>query len=142
VDQVRTLDLVLRVRSEAEVIEVTIRRSLSRKRKFEGGKIMIAAKWRFAANGRDSRSWRRLNPESRYREEVEGSREAKVMSRAFRRTASVPLRTISCGWVYNNNYFAGEAAQLPSIDSIRSSKFNQHVRGGVMDATLGSVVTW
>src|SRR4030095_1671098 len=142
VDQVRTLDLVLRVGAKAEVIEVQSDAALTQTESSRVGEIIDNRKVEdLPLNGRDFAQLARLNPGVAVSGGGGGQQGGEGNVSGF---SSNGQRATSNNFlvdgVDNNNYFAGEAAQLPSIDSIQEFEVQTNTFAAEYGRNSGSVV--
>lgn len=142
VDQVRTLDLVLRVGAKAEVVEVQSEASLTQTESSRVGQIIDNRKVEdLPLNGRDFAQLARLNPGVSVSGGGGGQQGGEGNVSGF---SSNGQRATSNNFlvdgVDNNNYFAGEAAQLPSIDSIQEFEVQTNTFAAEYGRNSGSVV--
>src|SRR6185369_16004835 len=121
VDQTRTLDLVLRVGAKTEVIDVEADAAVTQTETSKLGEIIDNRKVEdLPLNGRDFAQLARLSPGVAVSGGGGGQQggEGNVSGFSSNGQRSTSNNFLVDG-VDNNNYFAGEAAQLPSIDSIQ-----------------------
>jgi hypothetical protein len=142
VDQVRTLDFVLRVGAKAEVIEVQADAALTQTESSRVGEIIDNRKVEdLPLNGRDFAQLARLNPGVAVSGGGGGQQGGEGNVSGF---SSNGQRATSNNFlvdgVDNNNYFAGEAAQLPSIDSIQEFEVQTNTFAAEYGRNTGSVV--
>jgi hypothetical protein len=142
VDQVRTLDLVLRVSGQMEVIEVQADAALTQTESSRVGEIIDNRKVQdLPLNGRDFAQLARLNPGVAVSGGGGGQQGGEGNVSGF---SSNGQRATSNNFlvdgVDNNNYFAGEAAQLPSIDSIQEFEVQTNTFAAEYGRNTGSVV--
>lgn len=142
VDQVRTLDLNLRVSTRAEVIEVQADAALTQTESSRLGEIIDNRKVEdLPLNGRDFAQLARLSPGVAVSGGGGGQQggEGNVSGFSSNGQRSTSNNFLVDG-VDNNNYFAGEAAQLPSIDSIREFEVQTNTFAAEYGRNSGSVV--
>ncbi len=142
VDQIRTLDLVLRVGAKAEVIEVQADAALTQTESSKLGEIIDNRKVEdLPLNGRDFAQLARLNPGVAVSGGGGGQQggEGNVSGFSSNGQRSTSNNFLVDG-VDNNNYFAGEAAQLPSIDSIQEFEVQTNTFAAEYGRNTGSVV--
>jgi hypothetical protein len=142
VDQIRTLDLVLRVGAKAEVVEVQSDAALTQTETSSVGQIIDNRKVEdLPLNGRDFAQLARLNPGVAVSGGGGGQQggEGNVSGFSSNGQRSTSNNFLVDG-VDNNNYFAGEAAQLPSIDSIQEFEVQTNSFAAEYGRNSGSVV--
>jgi len=142
VDQIRTLDLVLRVGAKAEVVEVKADAALTQTESSRVGQIIDNRKVEdLPLNGRDFAQLARLNPGVAVSGGGGGQQggEGNVSGFSSNGQRSTSNNFLVDG-VDNNNYFAGEAAQLPSIDSIQEFEVQTNTFAAEYGRNSGSVV--
>jgi hypothetical protein len=142
VDQTRTLDLVLRVGAKAEVVDVEANADLTQTESSKVGEIIDNRKVEdLPLNGRDFAQLARLNPGVAVSGGGGGQQGGEGNVSGF---SSNGQRATSNNFlvdgVDNNNYFAGEAAQLPSIDSIQEFEVQTNTFAAEYGRNSGSVV--
>jgi hypothetical protein len=142
VDQVRTLDLALRVSAKAEVVEVQADAALTQTESSKLGEIIDNRKVvDLPLNGRDFAQLARLNPGVAVSGGGGGQQGGEGNVSGF---SSNGQRSTSNNFLVdgtdNNNYFAGEAAQLPSIDSIQEFEVQTNTFAAEYGRSSGSVV--
>src|SRR4051794_36331982 len=142
VDQVRTLDLALRGGAKAEVIEVQSDAALTQTETSHVGEIIDNRKVEdLPLNGRDFAQLARLNPGVAVSGGGGGQQGGEGNVSGF---SSNGQRATSNNFlvdgVDNNNAFAGEAAQLPSIDSIQEFEVQTNTFAAEYGRNTGSVV--
>jgi Carboxypeptidase regulatory-like domain/TonB-dependent Receptor Plug Domain/TonB dependent receptor len=142
VDQIRTLDLTLRVGGKAEVVNVEADASLTQTETSKVGEIIDNRKVEdLPLNGRDFAQLARLNPGVAVSGGGGGQQggEGNVSGFSSNGQRSTSNNFLVDG-VDNNNYFAGEAAQLPSIDSIQEFEVQTNTFAAEYGRNSGSVV--
>ena len=142
VDQVRTLDLVLRVGATSDVIEVQADVALAQTESSRVGQIIDNRKVEdLPLNGRDFAQLARLSPGVAVSGGGGGQQGGEGSASGF---SSNGQRATSNNFlvdgVDNNNYFAGEAAQLPSIDSIQEFEVQTNTFAAEYGRNTGSVI--
>jgi hypothetical protein len=142
VDQVRTLDLVLRVSGTAETVTVEAHADLTQTESSKVGEIIDNRKVEdLPLNGRDFAQLARLSPGVAVSGGGGGQQggEGNVSGFSSNGQRSTSNNFLVDG-VDNNNYFAGEAAQLPSIDSIQEFEVQTNTFAAEYGRNSGSVV--
>lgn len=142
VDQVRTLDLVLRIGARAETIEVQADAALTQTESSRVGQIIDNRKVEdLPLNGRDFAQLARLSPGVAVSGGGGGQQGGEGNVSGF---SSNGQRATSNNFLVdgidNNNYFAGEAAQLPSIDSIQEFEVQTNTFAAEYGRNTGSVI--
>ena len=142
VDQIRTLDLVLKVSGQAETITVEANANLTQTESSKLGEIIDNRKVEdLPLNGRDFAQLARLNPGVAVSGGGGGQQggEGNVSGFSSNGQRSTSNNFLVDG-VDNNNYFAGEAAQLPSVDSIQEFEVQTNTFAAEYGRNSGSVV--
>jgi hypothetical protein len=142
IDQVRTLDIVLRVSGTAETVTVEGNAVLTQTESSKLGEIIDNRKVEdLPLNGRDFAQLARLNPGVAVSGGGGGQQggEGNVSGFSSNGQRSTSNNFLVDG-VDNNNYFAGEAAQLPSIDSIQEFEVQTNTFSAQYGRNSGSVV--
>ena len=142
IDQVRTLDVVLRVSGTAETVTVEGNAVLTQVESSKLGEIIDNRKVEdLPLNGRDFAQLARLNPGVAVSGGGGGQQggEGNVSGFSSNGQRSTSNNFLVDG-VDNNNYFAGEAAQLPSIDSIQEFEVQTNTFSAEYGRNSGSVV--
>ncbi len=142
IDQIRTLDLVLRVSAKAETITVEANANLTQTESSKLGEIIDNRKVEdLPLNGRDFAQLARLNPGVAVSGGGGGQQggEGNVSGFSSNGQRSTSNNFLVDG-VDNNNYFAGEAAQLPSVDSIQEFEVQTNTFAAEYGRNSGSVV--
>jgi Carboxypeptidase regulatory-like domain/TonB-dependent Receptor Plug Domain/TonB dependent receptor-like, beta-barrel len=142
VDQIRTLDVMLRVGAKAEVVDVQADAALTQTETSKLGEIIDNRKVEdLPLNGRDFAQLARLNPGVAVSGGGGGQQggEGNVSGFSSNGQRSTSNNFLVDG-VDNNNYFAGEAAQLPSIDSIQEFEVQTNTFAAEYGRNTGSVV--
>jgi Carboxypeptidase regulatory-like domain/TonB-dependent Receptor Plug Domain/TonB dependent receptor len=142
VDQIRTIDLTLRVGAQAEVVTVEADANLTQTESSKLGEIIDNRKVEdLPLNGRDFAQLARLNPGVAVSGGGGGQQggEGNVSGFSSNGQRSTSNNFLVDG-VDNNNYFAGEAAQLPSIDSIQEFEVQTNTFAAEYGRNSGSVV--
>jgi len=142
VDQTRTVDLTLRVSAKAEVVDVEANADLTQTESSKVGEIIDNRKVEdLPLNGRDFAQLARLNPGVAVSGGGGGQQggEGNVSGFSSNGQRSTSNNFLVDG-VDNNNYFAGEAAQLPSIDSIQEFEVQTNTFAAEYGRNSGSVV--
>ena len=142
VDQIRTIDLTLRVGAKAEVVNVEADASLTQTESSKVGEIIDNRKVEdLPLNGRDFAQLARLSPGVAVSGGGGGQQggEGNVSGFSSNGQRSTSNNFLVDG-VDNNNYFAGEAAQLPSIDSIQEFEVQTNTFAAEYGRNSGSVV--
>jgi len=142
IDQIRTLDLVLKVSGQAETVTVEAHPDLTQTESSKLGEIIDNRKVEdLPLNGRDFAQLARLNPGVAVSGGGGGQQGGEGNVSGF---SSNGQRSTSNNFVVdgvdNNNYFAGEAAQLPSIDSIQEFEVQTNTFAAEYGRNSGSVV--
>jgi hypothetical protein len=142
VDQIRTLDLVLKVSGQAETITVEANADLTQTESSKVGEIIDNRKVEdLPLNGRDFAQLARLNPGVAVSGGGGGQQggEGNVSGFSSNGQRSTSNNFLVDG-VDNNNYFAGEAAQLPSVDSIQEFEVQTNTFAAEYGRNTGSVI--
>ncbi|HKS73973.1 MAG TPA: TonB-dependent receptor, partial [Terriglobales bacterium] len=142
VDQVRTLDLVLRVGTEKQVIEVQAEAALTQTETNKLGEIIDNRKVEdLPLNGRDFAQLARLNPGVSSSGGGGGQQggEGGVSGFSSNGQRSTSNNFLVDG-VDNNDYFGGTAAQIPSIDSIQEFEVQTNTFSAEYGRNTGSVI--
>jgi hypothetical protein len=142
IDQIRTLDLVLRVSAKAETITVEANADLTQTESSKLGEVIDNRKLEdLPLNGRDFAQLARLNTGVAVSGGGGGQQggEGNVSGFSSNGQRSTSNNFLVDG-VDNNNYFAGEAAQLPSIDSIQEFEVQTNTFAAEYGRNSGSVV--
>src|SRR5438093_7495254 len=142
IDQVRTLDIVLRVSGAAETVTVEGNAVLTQTESSKLGEIIDNRKVEdLPLNGRDFAQLARLNPGVAVSGGGGGQQggEGNVSGFSSNGQRSTSNNFLVDG-VDNNNYFVGEAAQLPSIDSIQEFEVQTNTFSAEYGRNSGSVV--
>ena len=142
IDQVRTLDIVLRVGGTAETVTVEGNAVLTQTESSKLGEIIDNRKVEdLPLNGRDFAQLARLNPGVAVSGGGGGQQggEGNVSGFSSNGQRSTSNNFLVDG-VDNNNYFVGEAAQLPSIDSIQEFEVQTNTFSAEYGRNSGSVV--
>jgi len=142
VDQTRTVDLTVRVSAKAEVVNVEANANLTQMESSKVGEIIDNRKVEdLPLNGRDFAQLARLNPGVAVSGGGGGQQggEGNVSGFSSNGQRSTSNNFMVDG-VDNNNYFAGEAAQLPSIDSIQEFEVQTNTFAAEYGRNSGSVV--
>jgi len=142
VDQVRTLDLTLHVSGRAETVTVEASAELTQTESSKLGEIIDNRKVEdLPLNGRDFAQLARLNPGVSASGGGGGQQGGEGGVSGF---SSNGQRSTSNNFLVdgadNNNYFAGEAVQLPSIDSIQEFEVQTNTFAAEYGRNTGSVV--
>lgn len=142
VDQIRSVDVVLRVGTVAEVVDVQADAALTQTETSKVGEIIDNRKVEdLPLNGRDFAQLARLNPGVAVSGGGGGQQGGEGAASGF---SSNGQRSTSNNFlvdgVDNNNYFAGEPAQLPSIDSIQEFEVQTNTFAAEYGRNSGSVV--
>src|SRR5438874_11234005 len=142
VDQTRTLDLALRVSARAETVTVQANADLTQTENSKLGEIIDNRKVEdLPLNGRDFAQLARLNPGVSASGGGGGQQGGEGGVSGF---SSNGQRSTSNNFLVdgadNNNYFAGEAVQLPSIDSIQEFEVQTNTFAAEYGRNTGSVV--
>src|SRR6267378_2048845 len=144
VDQIRRVEVVLRVGAVAEVVEVKADAALTQTETSKLGEIIDNRKVEdLPLNGRDFAQLARLNPGVAVSGGGGGQQggEGNVSGFSSNGQRSTSNNFLVDG-VDNNNYFAGEPAQLPSIDSIQEFEVQTNTFAAEYGRNSGSVVRW
>ena len=142
VDQIRTIELTLRVGAQAEVVNVEADADLTQTESSKLGEIIDNRKVEdLPLNGRDFAQLARLSPGVAVSGGGGGQQggEGNVSGFSSNGQRSTSNNFLVDG-VDNNNYFAGEAAQLPSIDSIEEFEVQTNTFAAEYGRNSGSVV--
>src|SRR5437016_3404949 len=142
VDQTRTLDLTLKVSATAETVTVEANADLTQTESSKLGQIIDNRKVEdLPLNGRDFAQLARLNPGVAVSGGGGGQQggEGNVSGFSSNGQRSTSNNFLVDG-VDNNNYFLGEAAQLPSIDSIQEFEVQTNTFAAEYGRNSGSVV--
>jgi hypothetical protein len=142
VDQIRTLDFTLRVGARSETVNVESSAELTQTESSKIGEIIDNRKVvDLPLNGRDFAQLARLSPGVAVSGGGGGQQGGEGNVSGF---SSNGQRSTSNNFqvdgVDNNNYFAGEAAQLPSIDSIQEFEVQTNTFAAEYGRNTGSVV--
>ena len=142
VDQIRTLDFTLRVGARSETVNVESTAELTQTESSKLGEIIDNRKVvDLPLNGRDFAQLARLNPGVSVSGGGGGQQggEGNVSGYSSNGQRSTS-NNFQVDGVDNNNYFAGEAAQLPSIDSIQEFEVQTNTFAAEYGRNSGSVV--
>jgi hypothetical protein len=142
IDQIRTLDLTLRVSAKSEVVTVEAEANLTQTENSKVGEIIDNRKVEdLPLNGRDFAQLARLSPGVAVSGGGGGQQggEGNVSGFSSNGQRSTSNNFLVDG-VDNNNYFLGEAAQLPSIDSIQEFEVQTNTFAAEYGRNSGSVV--
>jgi hypothetical protein len=142
VDQIRSVEVVLRVGTVAEVVDVQADAALTQTETSKVGEIIDNRKVEdLPLNGRDFAQLARLNPGVAVSGGGGGQQggEGNVSGFSSNGQRSTSNNFLVDG-VDNNNYFAGEPAQLPSIDSIQEFEVQTNTFAAEYGRNSGSVV--
>src|SRR5690348_1650613 len=142
VDQIRTLDVMLHVGVQNQTVEVQADATLTQTETSKRGEIIDNRKVEdLPLNGRDFAQLARLNPGVAVSAGGGGQQggEGNVSGFSSNGQRSTSNNFLVDG-VDNNNYFAGEAAQLPSIDSIQEFEVQTNTFAAEYGRNSGSVV--
>jgi carboxypeptidase family protein/TonB-dependent receptor-like protein len=142
VDQTRSVEVVLRVGTVAEVVDVQADAALTQTETSKVGEIIDNRKVEdLPLNGRDFAQLARLNPGVAVSGGGGGQQggEGNVSGFSSNGQRSTSNNFLVDG-VDNNNYFAGEPAQLPSIDSIQEFEVQTNTFAAEYGRNSGSVV--
>src|SRR6266852_626571 len=142
VAQTRALDLTLKVSAKAETITVEATANLTQTESSKLGEIIDNRKVEdLPLNGRDFAQLARLNPGVAVSGGGGGQQggEGNVSGFSSNGQRSTSNNFLVDG-VDNNNYFAGEAAQLPSVDSIQEFEVQTNTFAAEYGRNSGSVV--
>jgi hypothetical protein len=142
VDQIRTIDFVLRVGSKAEVVEVKSDAVLTQTETSKLGEIIDNRKVEdLPLNGRDFAQLARLNPGVASSGGGGGQQGGEGGVSGF---SSNGQRSTSNNFLVdgidNNDSFGGTAAQIPSIDSIQEFEVQTNTFSAEYGRNTGSVV--
>src|SRR5713101_2067885 len=142
VDQIRTIDIVLHVGAKAEVVEVQADAALTQTETSKLGEIIDHRKVEdLPLNGRDFAQLARLNPGVASSGGGGGQQggEGGVSGFSSNGQRSTSNNFLVDG-VDNNDSFAGQAAQIPSIDSIQEFEVQTNTFSAEYGRNTGSVV--
>src|SRR5207245_2419190 len=142
VDQTRTLDLALRVSARAETVTVQANADLTQTENSKLGEVIDNRKVEdLPLNGRDFAQLARLNPGVAVSGGGGGQQggEGNVSGFSSNGQRSTSNNFLVDG-IDNNNYFAGEAAQLPSVDSIQEFEVQTNTFAAEYGRNTGSVI--
>ncbi len=142
VAQTRTLDLTLKVSATAETVTVEANADLTQTESSKLGQIIDNRKVEdLPLNGRDFAQLARLNPGVAVSGGGGGQQggEGNVSGFSSNGQRSTSNNFLVDG-VDNNNYFAGEAAQLPSVDSIQEFEVQTNTFAAEYGRNTGSVI--
>jgi len=142
VDQIRTVDIVLRVGAKAEVVEVQADAALTQTETSKLGEIIDNRKVEdLTLNGRDFAQLARLNPGVASSGGGGGQQggEGGVSGFSSNGQRSTSNNFLVDG-VDNNDSFGGTAAQIPSIDSIQEFEVQTNTFSAEYGRNTGSVV--
>jgi hypothetical protein len=142
VDQIRTVDLTLHVGAKAEVVEVQADAALTQTESTKLGEIIDNRKVEdLPLNGRDFAQLARLNPGVSTSGGGGGQQggEGGVSGFSSNGQRSTSNNFLVDG-VDNNDYFGGQAAQIPSIDSIQEFEVQTNTFSAEYGRNTGSVV--
>lgn len=142
VDQTRTVELTLKVGTKTEIVDVEADAALTQTETSKVGEIIDNRKVEdLPLNGRDFAQLARLNPGVAVSGGGGGQQggEGNVSGFSSNGQRSTSNNFLVDG-VDNNNYFAGEAAQLPSIDSIQEFEVQTNTFAAEYGRNTGSVV--
>jgi hypothetical protein len=135
VDQVRDVELVLKVGTRTETIEVQSEAALTQTESSKMGEIIDNRKVEdLPLNGRDFAQLARLNPGV-----ASSGGEGGVSGYSSNGQRSTSNNFMVDG-VDNNDYFGGTAAQIPSIDSIQEFEVQTNTFSAEYGRNTGSVV--
>jgi len=142
VDQVRTVDMVLKVGAEKQVVEVQADASLTQTESSKLGEIIDNRQVEdLPLNGRDFAQLARLNPGVASSGGGGGQQGGEGGVSGF---SSNGQRSTSNNFLVdgidNNDYFGGAAAQIPSIDSIQEFEVQTNTFSAEYGRNTGSVV--
>jgi carboxypeptidase family protein/TonB-dependent receptor-like protein len=142
IDQIRSIDPVLKVGGKSETITVEANAELTQTESSKLGEIIDNRKVEdLPLNGRDFAQLARLNPGVSASGGGGGQQGGEGGASGF---SSNGQRSTSNNFlvdgVDNNNYFAGEAAQIPSIDSIQEFEVQTNTFSAEYGRNSGSVV--
>ncbi len=142
IDQIRTVDIVLHVGAKAEVVEVQADAVLTQTETTKLGEIIDNRKVEdLPLNGRDFAQLARLNPGVASSGGGGGQQggEGGVSGFSSNGQRSTSNNFLVDG-VDNNDYFGGQAAQIPSIDSIQEFEVQTNTFSAEYGRNSGSVV--
>jgi len=142
VDQTRIVDMAMRISAKAEIVDVEANAVLTQTESSKVGEIIDNRKVEdLPLNGRDFAQLARLNPGVAVSGGGGGQQggEGNVSGFSSNGQRSTSNNFMVDG-VDNNNYFAGEAAQLPSIDSIQEFEVQTNTFAAEYGRNSGSVV--
>ncbi len=142
VAQTRALDLTLKVSATAETVTVEANADLTQTESSKLGQIIDNRKVEdLPLNGRDFAQLARLNPGVAVSGGGGGQQggEGNVSGFSSNGQRSTSNNFLVDG-VDNNNYFAGEAAQLPSVDSIQEFEVQTNTFAAEYGRNTGSVI--
>ncbi len=142
IDQVRTVDIMLRVGSKAEVVEVRADATLTQTETSKLGEIIDNRKVEdLPLNGRDFAQLARLNPGVASSGGGGGQQggEGGVSGFSSNGQRSTANNFLVDG-VDNNDSFGGTSAQIPSIDSIQEFEVQTNTFSAEYGRNTGSVV--
>jgi len=142
VDQIRTLDLALRVSARAETVTVQANAELTQTENTKLGEIIDNRKVEdLPLNGRDFAQLARLNPGVATSGGGGGQQggEGNVSGFSSNGQRSTSNNFLVDG-VDNNDFFGGTAAQIPSIDSIQEFEVQTNTFAAEYGRNSGSVV--
>src|SRR5690348_13075282 len=142
VDQTHTLDLALRVSARAETVTVQANAELTQTENAKLGEIIDNRKVEdLPLNGRDFAQLARLNPGVATSGGGGGQQggEGGVSGFSSNGQRSTSNNFLVDG-VDNNDYFGGQAAQIPSIDSIQEFEVQTNTFSAEYGRNTGSVV--
>ena len=142
VAQTRTVDLVLKVSAAAETITVEANADQTQTESSKLGQIIDNRKLEdLPLNGRDFAQLARLNPGVAVSGGGGGQQggEGNVSGFSSNGQRSTSNNFLVDG-IDNNNYFAGEAAQLPSVDSIQEFEVQTNTFAAEYGRNTGSVI--
>jgi hypothetical protein len=142
VDQVRDVELVLKVGTRTETVEVQSEAALTQTESSKMGEIIDNRKVEdLPLNGRDFAQLARLNPgvasSGGGRGQQGGEGGVSGYSSNGQRSTS---NNFMVDGVDNNDYFGGAAAQIPSIDSIQEFEVQTNTFSAEYGRNTGSVV--
>src|SRR5437588_5827750 len=142
IDEIRTVDIVLRVGAKTEVVEVQADAALTQTETSKLGEIIDNRKVEdLPLNGRDFAQLARLNPGVAASGGGGGQQggEGGVSGFSSNGQRSTSNNFLVDG-VDNNDYFGGAAAQIPSIDSIQEFEVQTNTFAAEYGRNSGSVV--
>src|SRR5436305_6141294 len=142
VDQIRTVDIVLHVGAKAEVVDVQANAAPTQTETSKLGEIIDNRKVEdLPLNGRDLAQLARLNPGVASSGGGGGQQggEGGVSGFSSNGQRSTSNNFLVDG-VDNNDYFGGQAAQIPSIDSIQEFEVQTNTFSAEYGRNSGSVV--